>query len=88
MTLEDTIGLMCSENFKDRMKAEYIQLNLRMGKLQTYMQNVALSTADGQHLREQMNGMKYYRDALRNRMIDLEMNVNSLDSVIEDDEED
>lgn len=28
--LEDTVGLMCSENFIDRMVAEYFQLRIRL----------------------------------------------------------
>lgn len=31
--LHDIIGLMCSENYKDRFKAEYLQLKMRYNKL-------------------------------------------------------
>lgn len=33
MTLEDTKGLMCSPNYKDRFAAEYYQLKIRYLKL-------------------------------------------------------
>lgn len=32
--LKDTIDLMCSEDYKERFKAEYIQLKIRCDKLQ------------------------------------------------------
>lgn len=33
LTLEDTVGLMCSDDYKDRLKGEYIQLCIRHHKL-------------------------------------------------------
>ena len=86
MNLEDTIGLMCSDNYKDRMKAEYIQLVIRMKKLAARIEESDKTSPGGYHMRMQMNAMKYYRDALRTRMeMDFEMNVKSLDSILEED---
>ena len=33
MKLRDTIDLMCSDDYKDRFKAEYLQLKIRYDKL-------------------------------------------------------
>lgn len=33
MKLEDTVNLMCSEDFKDRFRAEFAQLEIRYQKL-------------------------------------------------------
>ena len=38
-TLEDTIGLMTSADYKDRFKAEYYQLNIRYEKLDAMVKN-------------------------------------------------
>lgn len=33
MELKDTVGMMCSEDYKERFKAEYYQVKIRYGKL-------------------------------------------------------
>ena len=85
MNLEDTIGLMCSDNFRDRMKAEYIQLRIRMKKIDKRIEEAYGSSAEGQMLRQQRNAMKYYRDALRYRMEDQKINFHSIDELLEED---
>ena len=71
MRLEDTIGMMCSDDYKLRMKAEYLQLVIRMGSLENRLGEVEGASHEGQSLRTQRNAMKYYRDALANRMMDM-----------------
>lgn len=38
-TLKDTCGMMCSEDYKERFRAEYMQLVIRYGKLKTMLDN-------------------------------------------------
>lgn len=85
MNLEDTIGLMCSDNFRDRMKAEYIQLGIRLKKLDKTLEDLDGTAPEGQHMRMQRNAMKYYRDALRYRMEDQKINFHSIDELLEED---
>lgn len=37
--LKDTIDLMTSDNYEDRFKAEYLQLRIRIFKLQNFLNN-------------------------------------------------
>ena len=37
MELKDTIDLMLSDNWKDRLQAEYFQLDMRIKKLEPYI---------------------------------------------------
>lgn len=39
MELRDTVGLMQSEDYKDRFKAEYYQLKIRYEKLKKMVEN-------------------------------------------------
>jgi len=83
--LEDTIGLMCSDDYRDRMKAEYIQLAIRINKLEKYMEQCEdLATGFGQNLRAQRNAMGIYRTELGRRMENDGIPVESIDSVIEE----
>lgn len=38
-TLKDTCEMMCSEDYKERFRAEYMQLVIRYGKLKTMLDN-------------------------------------------------
>ena len=40
MTLEETVPLMLSEDFKDRLRAEYLQLCIRIESLDRWRQNL------------------------------------------------
>ena len=44
--LHDIIGLMCSENYKDRFKAEYLQLKMRYNKLHNMVVKYEANTLD------------------------------------------
>ena len=39
MELEDTIDGMLSDDYKERLKAEYQQVDIRVGKLLNYLEN-------------------------------------------------
>lgn len=82
MELSETVGLMCSEDFRDRLKAEYIQLRIRMQSLERYLSDLEKKTTkEGQHMRAQLNSMVYYRNALRDRMVDLGVEVDLIDDL-------
>jgi len=80
MKLEDTVGLMCSDDERDRMKAEYIQLCVRLGDLVKKLgeAGVSASTIDGW---VQVGYMTSYRDVLRGRMTDIGINVDLIDEL-------
>lgn len=83
MKLEDTIGLMCSDDYKDRLKAEYLQLSIRMRDANRYWEKLEdKTTPEGGHLLEQIGAMKSYRSALRKRLYDAGLFPDSLDAVI------
>lgn len=42
MELKDTAALMCSDDYKDRFKAEYLQLKIRRDKLAAMLVNGTL----------------------------------------------
>lgn len=46
MTLEDTIGLMCSDDYEDRFVAEYHQLRIRHERLSQIIDSLAEGKAD------------------------------------------
>ena len=41
MKLDETVNLMCSNDFKDRFIAEYIQLVIRLSKLDAVLNNTS-----------------------------------------------
>lgn len=82
LKLEDTIGLMCSDNYKDRLKAEYLQLIIRLRKAENKWRSMdSRMGAEGQHLLSQITAMKSYRYALRNRMEDEGVFAETLDAI-------
>lgn len=41
MKLDETVNLMCSNDFKDRFIAEYVQLVIRLSKLDAVLNNTS-----------------------------------------------
>ena len=85
MKLDETIGLMCSEDYKDRLKAEYLQLVIRLKKLERYFVDMDSSerlSVKGGHMREQIENMKAYRSSMRRRLQDEEILWPSLDAIV------
>ena len=41
MKLDETVNLMCSSDFKDRFIAEYVQLVIRLSKLDAVLNNTS-----------------------------------------------
>ena len=83
MELKNTIELMLSNDFKERFKAEYYQLNKRIQKLQNMLDKYKASTlgftpsCSYEMLYEQLVYMELYREILIKRAeienIDLSM---------------
>lgn len=46
MELKDTVILMTSPDYRDRFRAEYLQLTIRMEKLQQMLQRLAAKKLD------------------------------------------
>lgn len=72
MKLDETVNLMCSNDFKDRFTAEYAQLVIRLSKLN----NVLNNTSDVSHevdditralMIKQHDAMESYKECLEKR---------------------
>lgn len=64
--LKDTVELMLSDDYKKRLLAEYIQVNVRAVKLMEFIKNNE-SNDDVQLLKDQLMTMSAYILALRKR---------------------
>ena len=67
-TLEETVDLMLSDDWKDRLKAEYYQLENRYIALTEHLLEQDLNGNDGspQHTRfDQQNSMRMYLASLK-----------------------
>ncbi len=76
MELRDTIDLMLSGNWKDRLQAEYFQLDIRIKKLEPYIELLTKEARekgagriDLMFLRRQIKHMKKYRQELETRLM-------------------
>ena len=73
MELKDTVELMNSKDYDDRFKAEYLQLDIRIEKLERMLNNwnnlKFQPKCPKQVLMDQLANMKKYRDALDTRCI-------------------
>ena len=73
MELKDTIPMMESADYKERFKAEYYQLGIRIGKLSNMLSRWAAGELDFQPtcpynlLEAQLNSMKLYYHFLAER---------------------
>ena len=84
MKLEDTIGLMCAEDYRDRLKAEYLQLVIRFRDLMAYWNRMEdRLSPQGSYILEQLGAMKAYRSVLRKRLYVEGLFPDSLDAVCE-----
>lgn len=78
LTLNDTIEWMTSDNFKDRLVAEYVQLKIRINKLQNYLYDIgddAYIIKDEIFIR-QLGSMLEYEDALLHRINNAGIDLN------------
>lgn len=63
MELEDTVDLMLSGDYKDRLKAEYLQLSIRIEKLK-----LRLEENNNELLQAQLALMNAYKNILKERL--------------------
>ena len=83
MKLDETIGLMCSDDYKDRLKAEYLQLAIRLQAAKNRWDKMEdRVSAEGGHLMEQIVAMKTYKHALYKRLCDNDLFPDSLDAIV------
>ena len=75
MELKDTVELMISDDYNDRFRAEYYQLEVRIDKLQTMLEKYKNNQLDFvpkcsyDLLSKQLEAMVQYRDCLLERSI-------------------
>lgn len=73
MELKDTVDLMLSEDYKDRVKAEYYQLKIRCEKLEAMLKKYNEDTLEFtlncpvELLRQQLDYMMNYKAILEQR---------------------
>lgn len=73
MDLKETATMMCSENYKERFKAEYYQLEARISKLDKMLSDWLVGdlpftpTCSFELLNEQLGAMKKYSVLLEKR---------------------
>ena len=78
--LKDTVELMCSEDFKERIVAEWLQLVIRKEKLEAYAEQVFKAPKNKMEvylLKDQIFGMEMYKDALEARACELGIDLES-----------
>ena len=75
MELKETVELMISDDYNDRFRAEYYQLEVRIDKLQTMLEKYKNNQLDFvpkcsyELLSKQLDAMIQYRDCLLERSI-------------------
>lgn len=79
MRLADTVNLMCSNDWKDRFIAEYVQLVIRMIKLEESLNNPPQFMNDEiakALLMKQYDAMQSYKLCLEKRAVLAEIDLN------------
>ena len=88
MELKDTIELMTSDDYKERIKAEYFQTKIRYSKLHSILMKAETNTLDFQLscsmeiLRKQLHAMSEYLYSLEVRAEIEKIDLKSEDSTI------
>lgn len=81
MELKDTVDGMLSNNWEERLKAEYNQLKIRIEKLSQYMNKLKQEEIQEHYNGElfqctiQLLSMKDYLNAIENRMNNLNISL-------------
>lgn len=78
--LKDTVDLMLSEDFKDRLVAEWLQLTLRIEKLDAYLDAKFPEIGGSKEhivMHDQLRGMVIYQNALEARACELGIDLES-----------
>lgn len=69
MELKDTVDLMLSENWKDRLKAEYLQCLIRIRRLQAALHHNPMGEWERDVMTQQMQAMCSYCGVLASRIL-------------------
>lgn len=69
MELKDTVDLMLSDDWKDRLKAEYMQCLIRIRKLQAALHQNQMGSWEREVLTQQMHAMCGYCGVLASRVL-------------------
>lgn len=69
MELKDTVDLMLSDDWKDRLKAEYMQCLIRIGKLQAALRENTMGSWEREVLTQQLHTMCGYCGVLASRVL-------------------
>lgn len=67
-TLEDTVGLMLSDDYEERLMGEYWQLRLRIEKIDARCGTLEAAYKEYKQLDEQRKIMQKYIDVIEKRM--------------------
>ena len=76
--LKDTVNLMLSDKFEDRLKAEYVQLSIRLSGLCRFIESEKfskLSITQKELMKAQFQFMSTYQYILSERMKDLKIDI-------------
>ncbi len=66
MNLSDTVGLMMSDNYEDQFLAEYVQVNIRLNNLLSFIKD-GLSYPDMNIIADQARYLTWYEQVLKER---------------------
>lgn len=69
MELKDTVERMLSDDWKDRLKAEYMQCLIRIGKLQAALHQNTMGSWEREILTQQLHAMCGYCGVLTSRVL-------------------
>ena len=70
MTLKETIPMMISDNYDDRLKAEYFQLKIRTEETKEVLDRYPRPLINLQLLAAQYKAMQMYQKILEARLVD------------------
>lgn len=76
MKLDETVNLMCSRDFKDRFIAEYVQLVIRLSKLDAALNNPSAARFEIDDIARDL--MLKQRDAMESYKVCLEKRADIL----------
>lgn len=75
MTLKETIPMMMSDNYSDRLKAEYFQLKIRTEKIKETLDRYPQPLINLDLLVAQYKAMQMYKKILEARLVDEDIDI-------------
>ena len=86
MTLEETIPLMTSNDYKERLKAEYFQLRIRLVEVKHCLDRYPPPLIRLDLMAAQYKAMKLYKKILEARLVENEIDFEEEEIYFEDEE--